>query len=82
MVLSKIDKALLIEENESINKIKVRKIREKKNQQLASASVIGQRPNSTIANYSALSDCENSSFGHCLLYINLHSSSELLSFAL
>ena len=36
-------------------------------QQLALASVIGQRPpNFTIANYSASADCENCSFGHSL----------------
>jgi hypothetical protein len=35
-------------------------------QQSASASVIGQRPNFTTANYSASADCENCSFGHCL----------------
>ena len=56
---------LLIEEDESINKIKIGKIR-KKNQQSALASVISQRPNFTIANYSASADCENCSFGHCL----------------
>jgi len=56
---------LLIEEDESINKIKIRKIR-KKNQQSASASVIGQRPNFTIAYCSASADCEKCSFGHCL----------------
>ena len=32
-----------------------------------SASVIGQRPNFTIADYSASADCENCSFGHCLI---------------
>ena len=36
-------------------------------QQSASASVIGQRPNFTIADYSASADCENCSFGHCLI---------------
>ena len=36
-------------------------------QQSASASVIGQRPNFTIADYSAWADCENCSFGHCLV---------------
>ena len=34
-------------------------------QQSASASVIGQRPNFTIADYSASADCENS-LGHSL----------------
>ena len=34
---------------------------------MASASVIGQRPNFTIADYSASADCENCSFGHCLV---------------
>ena len=53
---------LLIEEGESINKIKVRKIR-KKNQHSASASVIGQRPNFTIAYCSASANCEKFSFG-------------------
>ena len=57
---------LLIEEDESINKIKVRKIR-KKNQHSASASVFGQRPNFTIAYCSALANCEKCSFGHCLI---------------
>ena len=35
---------------------------------MASASVIGQRPNFTITDYSALADCENCSFSHCLLW--------------
>ena len=35
-------------------------------QQSASASVIGLRPNFTIADCSASADCENCSFGHCL----------------
>ena len=59
---------LLIEEDESINKIKVRKIR-KKNQHSASASVIGQRPNFTIAYCSALADCEKCCFSHSLLLL-------------
>ena len=40
-------------------------------QQLASASVFGQRPNFTIANCSASADCEKCSFGHCLLCTRL-----------
>ena len=35
-------------------------------QQSASASVIGQRPNFTIADYPSSADCKNCSFGHCL----------------
>ena len=38
----------------------------KKNQHAASASVIGQRPNFTVAYCSASADCEKCSFGHCL----------------
>ena len=40
-----------------------------KNEQ--SASVIGQRPNFTIADYSASADCENCSFGHCLVCVQI-----------
>ena len=48
---------LLIEEDKSINKIKVGKIRKKiENRQSASASVIGQRPNFTLVDYSAAAD--------------------------
>ena len=36
------------------------------NQTLASAPAIGQRPNFTIAKYSALAYCENCSLGHCV----------------
>ena len=35
-----------------------------------SALVIGQRPNLTIANYSASADCKTCSFGHCLPPLN------------
>ena len=52
--------------------LQVRKIdyeNEKKNEKKKyqqSASVIGQRPNFTIADCSASADCEKCSFGHCL----------------
>ena len=45
-------------------------------QQLASASVIGQRPNYIIANYSASADCENCSFCHCLSFMDSSDSEE------
>ena len=51
--------------DESTNKIKVWNFRGK-NEQSASASVIGQRPNFTITYCSASADCEKCSFGHCL----------------
>ena len=37
------------------------------NGQSASALVIGQRPNFTVAYCSASADCEKCSFGHCLV---------------
>ena len=57
--------------DEFTNKIKVWNFREK-NEQSASASVIGQRPNFTITYCSASADCEKCSFGHCLLDLTLY----------
>ena len=45
-------------------------------QQSASALVIDQRPNFTIANYSASADCENCSFCHCLSFMDSSDSEE------